>query len=97
MGDAANTAPVYRAKAADSWNPGGADQIMGMKPVTIALDGDTASYLVLALKEELAGEDLRATTARVYNEVIDAIVAALDPVEAGLHPVDREDEPPDAR
>ena len=64
---------------------------MGMKPVTIALDGDTASYLVLALKEELAGAGVRATTARVYNEVIDAIIAALDPAEPYLHLVEPDD------
>jgi hypothetical protein len=64
---------------------------MGMKPVTIALDGDTASYLILALKEELASPDVRATTARVYNEVIDAIVAAMDPAESHLHLVDTEE------
>jgi hypothetical protein len=62
-----------------------------MRPVTIALDGDTASYLVLALKEELSAGDVRATTARVYNEVIDAIIAALDPAERNLHLVEPED------
>jgi hypothetical protein len=76
---------------ADSQRLGGADQIMGMKPVTIALDGDTASYLVLALKEELSAADLRATTARVYNEVIDAIVAAMDPAEPHLHLVETDE------
>ena len=58
---------------------------MGMKPVTIALDGDTASYLVLALKEELSQRGVRPTTARVYNDVIDAIVAAIDPPAPDLH------------
>lgn len=61
---------------------------MGMKPVTIALDGDTASYLVLALKEELASGNLRETTARVYNDVIDALVAAIDPSELSLRLVE---------
>jgi hypothetical protein len=65
---------------------------MGMRPVTIALDGDTASYLVLALKEEIAGGKLRATTARVYNELIDAIVAAIDPAVPELRLVESEDE-----
>ena len=64
---------------------------MGMKPVTIALDGDTASYLVIALKEELASGDLRETTARVYNDVIDALVAAIDPSELSLRLVESED------
>lgn len=64
---------------------------MGMRPVTIALDGDTASYLVLALKEEIAEGRLRPTTARVYNEVIDAIVAAIDPAELNLRLVESED------
>lgn len=64
---------------------------MGMRPVTIALDGDTASYLVLALKEELAEGKLRETTARVYNEVIDAVVAAIDPIEPNLRLVEPED------
>jgi hypothetical protein len=64
-----------------------------MKPVTIALDGDTASYLVLALKEELAGTDVRETTARIYNELIDAIVAAMDPAEPHLHLVETEQAP----
>lgn len=68
---------------------------MGMRPVTIALDGDTASYLVLALKEELAEGRLRPTTARVYNDVIDAIVAAIDPAELNLRLVEREDAGPD--
>jgi hypothetical protein len=65
-----------------------------MRPVTIALDGDTASYLVLALKEELAEGKLRETTARVYNEVIDALVAAIDPMEANLRLVEPDDAEP---
>jgi hypothetical protein len=62
-----------------------------MRPVTIALDGETASYLVLALKEELATGQVRETTARVYNEVIDAIAAAIDPAELNLRLVEPED------
>jgi hypothetical protein len=62
-----------------------------MRPVTIALDGETASYLVLALKEELATGQVRETTARVYNEVIDAIAAAIDPAEINLRLVEPED------
>jgi hypothetical protein len=58
---------------------------MGMKPVTVALDGDTASYLVLALKQELAEGDVSPVTARVYNDVIDALVAAIDPPASDLH------------
>jgi hypothetical protein len=62
-----------------------------MRPVTIALDGETASYLVLALKEELATGQVRKTTARVYNEVIDAIAAAIDPAEINLRLVEPEE------
>ena len=64
---------------------------MGMKPVTIALDGDTASYLVLALKEELAEGRLQPITARVYREVIDAAVAAFDPPAPDLYLVESDD------
>lgn len=92
MGDAANTVSAYLwFDRAPSGRHRGVDRNMGMRPVTIALDGDTASYLVLALKEELGAGQVRSTTARVYNEVIDAIIAAMDPCEPNLRLVEQED------
>lgn len=64
---------------------------MGMKPVMIALDGDTASYLALALKEELAENRHSSTTARVYHDVIAAIVAAFDPPGPSLYLVEADE------
>jgi hypothetical protein len=90
MGDAAITASAYLGLTELIEVPAEPTN-MGMRPVTIALDGDTASYLVLALKEELASGKLRSTTARVYNDVIDAVVAAIDPPAPELRLVDAED------
>jgi hypothetical protein len=49
-----------------------------MKPITCVLNGETAVYLLLALKEELAHGSVSDTTANVYEEVINAIVAAIE-------------------
>jgi hypothetical protein len=56
-----------------------------MKPVTITLNGDTAFYLVFDLKGQIAKGNLQPTTARVYQEVIEAIVASSDPSGRSLH------------
>lgn len=46
--------------------------------VTITLDAESACFLVLALKRELsAGRQAEEATARVYNEVVEAILAKL--------------------
>lgn len=46
--------------------------------VTISLDVESACFLVLALKRELeAGRMAEETTANVYNEVVEAILASL--------------------
>jgi len=49
-----------------------------MKPITITLAGETAYYLVLALKEELAYRSGGETRKRVYHEVIQEIVGAIE-------------------
>jgi hypothetical protein len=60
---------------------------MVMKPVTITLKGDTAFYLVFDLKGQIAKSTLQPTTARVYQEVVDAIVASVGPQDPRLHVV----------
>jgi hypothetical protein len=49
-----------------------------MKPIACVLDGETAVYLLLALKEELSHGSVSDTTVNVYEEVINAIVAAIE-------------------
>lgn len=57
-----------------------------MGPVTVTLDGETACYLLQALKKAIVHGNLDATGSRVYEEVVQAIVAGMDRAPAGKHP-----------
>lgn len=57
----------------------------GMGPITVTLSGETACYLLQALKKAIRYGNLDPTGVRVYEEVAQAIVAGFDPplAEAG--------------
>jgi hypothetical protein len=48
-----------------------------MRPITITLPGETGWHLLMALKEELTHGKPDKTAVRVYEEVIEAIIAGM--------------------